>query len=97
MKSHVPKIKIAVIGAGAFGGWTALELARRGARIFAITDDPALAERADDAVLLRTRIAEPLTGIALVVVAQHLASALARQRGFDPDRPAGLTKVTRTR
>ena len=33
MKSPGSKIKIGVIGAGAFGGWTALELARRGGRV----------------------------------------------------------------
>jgi monomeric sarcosine oxidase len=33
VKSHLSKLKIAVIGAGAFGGWMALELARRGARV----------------------------------------------------------------
>jgi monomeric sarcosine oxidase len=31
--SHRSSLRIAVIGAGAFGGWTALELARRGARV----------------------------------------------------------------
>jgi len=33
MRSPGSKIKIGVIGAGAFGGWTALELARRGGRV----------------------------------------------------------------
>lgn len=71
--------------------------AARGARVFAITDDPALARDVDDAVLLRSRVAEPLAGIPLVIAAQHLAAEMSRLRGLDPDRPAGLTKVTRTR
>jgi glycine/D-amino acid oxidase-like deaminating enzyme len=29
-------VKIAVIGAGAFGGWTALHLRRRGARVILV-------------------------------------------------------------
>lgn len=31
--SHRSSLRVAVIGGGAFGGWTALELARRGARV----------------------------------------------------------------
>lgn len=29
----MPKLHVAVVGAGAFGGWTALYLLRRGARV----------------------------------------------------------------
>lgn len=72
-------------------------LRERGARILAITDDPALAARADAAVLLRSRVPETIVPIALVVAGQLVAAALARERGLDPDRPSGLTKVTRTR
>jgi sarcosine oxidase len=32
-RSHSPGPRVAVVGAGAFGGWTALELVRRGARV----------------------------------------------------------------
>ncbi len=39
---------------------------------------------------------EVLTPIPYVVPGQLLAEAVARARGFDPDAPAGLTKVTRT-
>lgn len=40
---------------------------------------------------------EPLAAIPAVVRAQQLALAVARSRGRDPDRPAGLSKVTPTR
>jgi glucosamine--fructose-6-phosphate aminotransferase (isomerizing) len=39
---------------------------------------------------------EALAPLALVVPGQLLVESLARQRGFDPDRPAGLSKVTQT-
>lgn len=39
---------------------------------------------------------EALSPIGLSVVAQVIAEAVARARGLNPDRPAGLTKVTQT-
>jgi glucosamine--fructose-6-phosphate aminotransferase (isomerizing) len=74
----------------------AADLRRRGARVYAITNDARLAEHVDDAVLLQSETAEPLTPIALAVVAQHVAAHVARRHGRDPEWPAGLSKVTRT-
>jgi len=71
-------------------------LRERGARVYAITNDAALADRCDDAVLLERRVGEAVAPIALSVVAQHLARAVALRHGRDPERPAGLSKVTRT-
>ena len=68
----------------------------RGARVYAITDDEALAAKADDAVLLRRTVGELLSPIVLVVAAQHVAAHVARRHGRDPEKPAGLSKVTRT-
>ena len=73
-------------------GW----LAERGAKVYAITNDEALAERCDDAIVLGTRCAEALAPIALCVAAQHLARAVALRHGRDPERPVGISKVTRT-
>jgi glucosamine--fructose-6-phosphate aminotransferase (isomerizing) len=42
-------------------------------------------------------LAEPLTPLAYVLPGFLVAEATARARGRDPDAPAGLTKVTRTR
>ena len=75
---------------------TATDLARRGARVYAITNDEGLAAKVDDAVLLRSPVSEALAPIALSVVAQHVAAHVARRHGRDPERPAGLSKVTRT-
>jgi glucosamine--fructose-6-phosphate aminotransferase (isomerizing) len=74
----------------------AADLRRRRARVYAITNDERLAEKVDDAVLLRTRVSETLGPIALSVVAQHVAASVARRHRRDPERPAGLSKVTRT-
>ena len=71
-------------------------LRRRGARVYAITDDAVLAGKVDDAVLLRLAVGELLSPIALVVAAQHVAAHVARRHGRDPEKPAGLSKVTRT-
>ena len=68
----------------------------RGARVYAITDDKTLAEKVDDAVLLRRRVGELLSPIVLVVAAQNVAAHVARRHGRDPEKPAGLSKVTRT-
>ena len=68
----------------------------RGARVYAITDDETLAEKVDDAVLLRRRVGELLSPIVLVVAAQNVAAHVARRHGRDPEKPAGLSKVTRT-
>lgn len=71
-------------------------LAKTGARVYAITNDEGLAERVSDAVLLRAPISEALSPIALSVAAQHVAVHVARRHGRDPERPSGLSKVTRT-
>ncbi|HEY3381913.1 MAG TPA: SIS domain-containing protein [Vicinamibacterales bacterium] len=45
---------------------------------------------------LPARIPEWLSPIVAIVPGQLLAFHLSRQRGFDPDNPRGLSKVTRT-
>ena len=74
----------------------AAALAKGGSRVYAITNDKTLAERVADAVLLRSPVSEALAPIALSVVAQHVAVHVARRHGRDPEKPAGLSKVTRT-
>ena len=72
-------------------------LRRRGTRVLALTDDAALADASDDAVLVAGGAAEHLAALALVVPGQLLARALALARGRDPDRLPDMRKVTRTR
>jgi len=64
----------------------AAALRRRGARVYAITDDEALAAKVDDAVLLRRAVGELLSPIVLVVAAQHVAAHVARRHGRGPLR-----------
>jgi glucosamine--fructose-6-phosphate aminotransferase (isomerizing) len=47
-------------------------------------------------VWLPDEVVEPLAPIVAVVRGQQLARDLALALGLDPDRPAGLTKVTST-
>jgi glutamine---fructose-6-phosphate transaminase (isomerizing) len=49
------------------------------------------------ALLIARELPEALTPLAYVLPGQLLAEAVARARGFDPDSPEGLSKVTLTR
>ncbi len=67
-----------------------MELRDRGAQVIVIgsTDGADIALPAD--------MPEALAPVAAVVRAQQLARSLSLRMGFDPDAPAGLTKVTAT-
>ena len=47
-------------------------------------------------VALPRPLPEPLSPLTAVIPGQLLALHLSLARGLDPDRPRGLTKVTRT-
>ena len=97
LERGTPVLLFASIGATlAEARRTVREAQKRGARVYAITNDARLAEQADDAVLLESAVSEALSPISLAVVAQHVAASVARQRGRDPERPVGISKVTRT-
>jgi glutamine---fructose-6-phosphate transaminase (isomerizing) len=64
------------------------ELADAGSRVVSIGPGRALPAAEG--------LPEELAPIALIVPAQLIAERLAVLRGRDPDRPPGLTKVTRT-
>lgn len=68
----------------------------RHAELVAVSDDAAVLGRARVALPLPAGIPEWLSPLVAVVPGQLFASALARTRGLDPDRPRGLTKVTET-
>jgi glucosamine--fructose-6-phosphate aminotransferase (isomerizing) len=65
------------------------DLRSRGARVARIAPDT-------DAALCLPSAAEHIAVIPAAIAGQLVASSLARARGRDPDRPAGLSKVTRT-
>lgn len=84
---------VAVSAAGPAAGDVAdlvATLRQRGTRVLTLSDGAA----AD--LPYPAGLAEPLAAIPAVVRAHQLALALALRRGVDPDRPAGLSKVTAT-
>lgn len=73
----------------------ARRLAAQGARIVAISSGPGFGDMAQTVVQAPGRIPEMLTPQVYIVPLQLLAYHLSLSRGYDPDRPAGLRKVTR--
>jgi glutamine---fructose-6-phosphate transaminase (isomerizing) len=73
------------------------EIARRGARIVAVSDDPALCAASAVALPLVPGVPEWLSPLVAVVPGQLAAMRLATLRGIDIDNPLGLQKVTLTR
>ena len=70
------------------------DLRRRGAQIWTVA---AASARADgDVIALPRPLPGALSPLAAVIPGQLLAYHLALARGLDPDRPRGLSKVTRT-
>jgi glucosamine--fructose-6-phosphate aminotransferase (isomerizing) len=72
------------------------EMAARGARPVVISNIDSSLELGAAALRLPADVPEWLSPIAAVVPGQLLAFHLSRQRGFDPDQPRGLSKVTLT-
>jgi glucosamine--fructose-6-phosphate aminotransferase (isomerizing) len=68
----------------------------RGARPVVISNEPSSLAMAAAPIALPPDMPEWLSPIAAIVPAQLLAFHLSRLRGFDPDRPRGLNKVTKT-
>lgn len=77
------------------------DLARRarssGSPVLVLSDDEELLRSADAPLALAGAAPEWLAPVTAVVVGQLLALELSRVRGFDPDAPRGLRKVTLTR
>jgi glucosamine--fructose-6-phosphate aminotransferase (isomerizing) len=65
-----------------------------GARVLTISDDPGLG--AGMIATIPDGLEEWLTPIPAIVAAQIFCHRLTLARGLDPDRPRGLSKVTRT-
>lgn len=72
-------------------------LVRRNASVIAISDRKELLDRGIASFPLPEGIPEWISPIVAVVPGQLWALELARAKGIDPDRPRGLSKVTRTR
>jgi glutamine---fructose-6-phosphate transaminase (isomerizing) len=91
--SHV--LAVATAGPAVAGMHELLgRLRERGARVLALSDDPATLA-IDEGVPLPA-LPEWLSPLAAIIPAQLFAYHLALARGLDPDAPRNLQKVTRT-
>jgi glutamine---fructose-6-phosphate transaminase (isomerizing) len=84
---------VALVAPGAAGEDTAdvaVELRRRGGHVLVVGPTP------DATLRVPAGLPEPLAALPIAVRGQQLALACALRRGRDPDRPAGLSKVTMT-
>jgi glucosamine--fructose-6-phosphate aminotransferase (isomerizing) len=79
-------------------GETLAKLYSLHAEIVAITDsgNSEVAARATRIIRIPRRVKEVLTPIPYIVPAQLFAACLAAQKGFDPDQPRTISKVTLT-
>jgi glucosamine--fructose-6-phosphate aminotransferase (isomerizing) len=73
------------------------ELKARGAELLAISDQQELLDEAVTSLPLPKGVPEWLSPLVAVVPGQLFALHLTLVKGFDPDQPRGLTKVTITR
>ena len=73
------------------------ELRRREADLIVISDDPRALAGAATAMPLPHDVPEWLSPIVAILPGQQMALRLAEAKGFNPDEPRGLRKVTRTR
>jgi glucosamine--fructose-6-phosphate aminotransferase (isomerizing) len=69
------------------------DLTARGADVHLIGADPAASGLAG---ILPADVPDALLPVLAIIPLQCLALELALRKGFDPDRPAGLTKITHT-
>lgn len=72
------------------------ELRRREADLVVISDDPRALAYATTPAPLPTGTPEWLSPIVAITPGQQMALRLAEAKGFNPDEPRGLRKVTRT-
>jgi glucosamine--fructose-6-phosphate aminotransferase (isomerizing) len=68
----------------------------RGAELVAISDHPDILSAARTALALPEGVPEWLSPIVAILPGQLFAAHLAHSRGYDPDRPRALHKVTET-
>jgi glucosamine--fructose-6-phosphate aminotransferase (isomerizing) len=74
-----------------------LELRSRGAELLVISDRPELLDQAVTPLRLPRTLREWLSPITAAVLGQLFALHLTKVKGYDPDHPRGLLKVTLTR
>lgn len=92
-----PVMVVAPTGPGSVDTSALLDLlASRGARVIALSDRADVLDRAEVKLPVPSGVPEWVSPMVSVVPGQLWASALAIARGYDPDAPRGLSKVTLT-
>ena len=69
---------------------------KHGAELVVVSNDPSALERATTPLPLPTDLPEWISPLVSIVPAQLFCYHLTRAKGFDPETPRGLLKVTRT-
>ena len=91
-----PVIAVVPFGPGGGAMQPVLDrLAERGADLM-VVGDGSRAPQAADVIWLPSDVAEDLAPVLQIIPLQQLAYAMAIARGYDPDAPRGLRKVTET-
>ncbi len=72
------------------------DLNRLRSEVLLISDDPVLLKKANLALPIPTGIPEWVSPMVTVIPGQLFSLKLTTEKGLDPDRPEGLTKVTET-
>ncbi|MDW8290213.1 MAG: SIS domain-containing protein [Armatimonadota bacterium] len=73
------------------------KLRERGAEIVVVSCNPEILRLATRTIALPCDVAERISPLVYIVVGQLFAFHLSETRGYDPDRPRGLSKITITR
>ncbi|MGQ9879937.1 MAG: SIS domain-containing protein [Armatimonadota bacterium] len=73
------------------------KLRERGAEIVVVSCNPEILRLATRMIALPCDVAERISPLVYIVVGQLFAFHLSETRGYDPDRPRGLSKITITR
>ncbi len=91
-----PVLAVVPDGAGALAMRPVLERLRERGADLTVLGGPASVRPGTDDLLLAPALPEDLAPVADIVALQQLALVMATARGFDPDSPRGLSKVTET-
>lgn len=91
-----PVVAVVPDGVGATAMLPVLERLRARGTDLTVLGGEAAAAYGTSSLLLEPALPEELAPVADIVTLQQLALLMATARGFDPDRPRGLAKVTET-
>jgi glucosamine--fructose-6-phosphate aminotransferase (isomerizing) len=75
----------------------AAKLGERGAETIILSSEDGILSHATTPFRMDVQIEEELSPLVYIIPGQIFAYHLAVVRGYDPDRPRGLSKVTLTR